>query len=93
MWYKRCLSVLVLIIVAGLTIGLIATRNLGRFLDTTQEIEWVDAIVVMGGEGGRFIRTQHALELYHAGVAPLVVFSGGTLLGAGSGVFINPDVH
>ncbi|HXF61684.1 MAG TPA: YdcF family protein, partial [Caldilineaceae bacterium] len=41
------------------------------------------AIVVMGGEGVRFMRTRHAVQLYAAGLAPRVVFSGGDLAGVG----------
>jgi uncharacterized SAM-binding protein YcdF (DUF218 family) len=83
MWCRGCLSVVVLVVIVGLTAGWMVARNLGRFLDVSQDVGTVDAIVVMGGEGGRFKRTQHAIDLYEAGVAPIVVFSGGTLLGAG----------
>ena len=37
----------------------------------------------MGGEGGRYTRTEHAIELYNRRLAPIVVLSGGTLLSAG----------
>jgi uncharacterized SAM-binding protein YcdF (DUF218 family) len=68
----------------GLTlIALILVVGGGRFLFTSDSLSRVDAIVVLGGEGGGFQRTQHALDLLEAGYAPTVVFSGGTLADAG----------
>jgi uncharacterized SAM-binding protein YcdF (DUF218 family) len=83
MWCKGCLAAVAVVVVSGLVVGWVSLRNLGAFLDVTQEPILADAIVVMGGEGGRYTRTQHALELYKAGMSPTVVFSGGTLLASG----------
>lgn len=83
MWCKGCLATILLLMVAGLMAAALVFWNLGDFLDATQPIDEVDAIMVMGGEGGRYQRTQHAITLYEEGVAPVVVFSGGTLLSAG----------
>lgn len=83
MWCRGCFAVVLVVMAVGLATGAIAARNLGRFLDVTTEARPVDAIVVMGGEGGRYVRTQHAVELHNSGFAPVVVFSGGTLLDAG----------
>ncbi len=80
---KGCLvwlGIAVLVVLAGAGLALL---NLGRFLDVSGETPPVDAVFVMGGEGGRFMRTQHAVKLYDAGLTPRVVMSGGTLLDAG----------
>lgn len=55
----------------------------GRFLAQDDEPAPADAIVVLGGEGAGFSRTQHALALYRAGYAPRVVFSGGRMVDFG----------
>ena len=83
MTYKGCLFSLLALLGLGIAAFLVATWNLGRMLDTSSQPAPADAIFVLGGEGGRFSRTRHALDLYDAGLAPKVVFSGGTLLGAG----------
>lgn len=83
MWCKGILLAVTFAIVAAFVAGWMAMSNLGHFLDVTQEVAAADAIVVMGGEGARFTRTQHALDLYESGQSPLVVFSGGTLLNSG----------
>lgn len=80
---KGCLASLgiatiVILVAAGVTL-----INLGRFLDVSVEAQPANALFVMGGEGQRFMRTQHAIALYEANVAPHVVMSGGTLLDAG----------
>lgn len=63
--------------------GAVTLSRLGHFLAVNQPPTSSDVIVVLGGEYKAFYRTQRAVELYRAGYAPLVVFSGGTLLGAG----------
>ena len=86
MWCKGCAVTIAVALIVALLAGWVGVRNLGAFLDVSEDVTTgsaVDAIVVMGGEGGRYVRTQHALNLYEAGVAPVVVFSGGTLLSAG----------
>jgi hypothetical protein len=63
----------------------VAVQGLGVFLSTADALHPADAIVVLGGEASGFHRTQHALDLYSAGNAPVVVSSGATLLDAGVG--------
>jgi uncharacterized SAM-binding protein YcdF (DUF218 family) len=55
----------------------------GRFLVSQDHLSPADAIVVLGGDDHGFPRTRHALDLFRAGYAPTVVFSGGTLKDAG----------
>jgi uncharacterized SAM-binding protein YcdF (DUF218 family) len=86
MWCRGCLVSIVGALIVGAVITWAGLANLGRFLDASEDIATAspaDAILVMGGEGGRYTRTEHAIELYERGMAPVVVFSGGTLLGAG----------
>lgn len=80
---KGCLVALGVTTLVVLLLVTTAVINLGRILDVAQPPSHADAIVVLGGEGNRNMRTRHAIELYEAGVAPKVVFSGGTLLTAG----------
>ncbi len=80
---KGCLAAILAVLAATAITGAMTVRSLGDFLDVTEPVGTVDAIVVMGGEGGRHLRTQHALELYESGAAPQIVFSGGTLLSSG----------
>jgi uncharacterized SAM-binding protein YcdF (DUF218 family) len=54
-----------------------------RFLVSQDSLSPADAIVVLGGEDHGFPRTRHALDLFRAGYAPTLVFSGGTLKDAG----------
>jgi len=56
--------------------------NLGSFVVQDQAPIHADAIVVLGGGGSP--RTQHAVDLYRQGYAPLVVFSGGAAPSAGA---------
>lgn len=73
--------------IALLLVGLLAlgvfTITVGHFLATEDAFSQADAIVVLGGEDGSFFRVRHAMELFNAGHAPVVVFSGGTLKDAG----------
>jgi len=55
----------------------------GHFLTTVDTLSQADAIVVLGGDNSNFRRVQHAVDLYNAGRAPVVVFSGGELKDAG----------
>lgn len=80
---KGCLVALGVTALVVLVVAALGVINLGRILDVAQPPAQADAIVVLGGEGNRNTRTRHAIELYDAGVAPKVVFSGGTLLTAG----------
>ncbi len=81
--YLSCFIALMGVIAVCAILFTVAFWNLGRFLDVTQTALSADAILVMGGEGGRYQRTEQALQLYDEGVAPIVIFSGGTLLGSG----------
>ena len=72
----------------GLTVGVLlcvlAFLNLGRFITVDSKLGGTaDAIVVLGGETRGFYRTRHGLDLFHRGIAPIVVFSGGTMMDAG----------
>lgn len=80
---RRLLLLTILVILGTSVLAIVGWFNLGRFLDATTPPIHADAIVVLGGEGGRFMRTRHAVELYAQGMAPLVVFSGGTLASTG----------
>lgn len=64
-------------------LGLLLFRQAGAWLVTADPPQPVDAIVILGGEGRNSLRTRHALDLYAAGAAPRVVFSGGTIQSAG----------
>lgn len=80
---KGCLAWLGMAAVVVIVAAGLAVVNLGRFLDVSAAAQPADALFVMGGEGQRFMRTQHAIALYEAGVAPQIVMSGGTLLDVG----------
>lgn len=56
---------------------------IGRFLVVDSGLARADAIVVLGGDDGGFHRVRRAVDLFDAGYAPVVVFSGGTLADAG----------
>jgi uncharacterized SAM-binding protein YcdF (DUF218 family) len=57
-----------------MTAGLYGVRS---FLTVDDDLSPADAIVVLGGEDQkRMPRTLHAVNLYRAGLAPVVVFSG-----------------
>ena len=87
MWCKVCLLSTINLMLISVMAGCAGLRYVGVFPDASEDIaqneQSADAIVVMGGEGGRYTRTEHAIELYNRGLAPIVVFSGGTLLSAG----------
>lgn len=70
-----------LLVSTVLLIGLML--GVGNWLALANSEAQTDAIVVLGGEGSGFFRTQHALALYRTSRAPLVVFSGGTWRDAG----------
>jgi uncharacterized SAM-binding protein YcdF (DUF218 family) len=80
---RRVLVVIVLIGLGGLLAAAVIWLNLGYYLDVTSPPLQADAIIVLGGEGGRFMRTRHAVELYAQGFASTVVFSGGTMASTG----------
>ena len=80
---KRSVAAVAILLSVGVTACLLATWRIGYFLDATTTPASADAIVVLGGEGSGFMRTRHAVELYAAGYAPMVAFSGGTQVKAG----------
>lgn len=82
---RRALIAVALALLGGLLAAALVWLNLGFFLDASAPPAHADAIVVMGGEGGRFMRSRHAVALYAQGFAPIVVFSGGTLASTGIG--------
>ncbi|MBI3942855.1 MAG: YdcF family protein [Chloroflexi bacterium] len=57
--------------------------EIGHMLVINNTPTQADAILVLGGEGGGFFRTNHAISLYKSGYAPIVVFSGGSMAGVG----------
>lgn len=65
-----------------LALGLFALTA-GHCLVTVDTLAPADAIVVLGGDAGNYWRVRHAVDLYNAGRAPVVVFSGGELKDAG----------
>ncbi len=80
---KGCLVGVLVLFAASVLAAILMVVNLGRFLDVSRNPGKADAIVVLGGEGARYMRTRHAIDLFDAGLAPKVVFSGGSLLNAG----------
>ena len=80
---RRCLGSIVACLLAAtaLLIGLLL--GVGHWLALADSGTPADAIVVLGGESLGFPRVQHALTLYRAGRAPVVVFSGGILRDTG----------
>ena len=71
-----------LLLLSAIVVG-VCLWAIGPFLINTNSPAHGDAILVLGGEGSDFPRTQEAIRLYQAGYAPVVIFSGGTMLGAG----------
>jgi uncharacterized SAM-binding protein YcdF (DUF218 family) len=83
---RRCKVLLAILVAAQVSVVMLAIGawyNVGRYLDVSSAPQQADAILVMGGEGGAFARTRHAVRLYEEGYAPVVVLSGGSLAGAG----------
>ena len=77
---KGCLlSGIALLLVGLLALG-IFTITVGHFLTAVDAFSQADAIVVLGGDGGDFFRVQQGVDLFNAGYAPVVVFSGGISL-------------
>ncbi len=79
---RGCLLSGLALLVAGVALGG-CTLRAGRFLtvDDPLPLSPADAIVVLGG--GDSSRARHGVALFERGVAPLVVFSGGTLQDVG----------
>ena len=75
---KRSVAAVAILISVGVMACLLATWRIGYFLDASEPPARANAIVVLGGDGDGFMRTRHALDLYAAGYAPMVAFSGGT---------------
>jgi uncharacterized SAM-binding protein YcdF (DUF218 family) len=66
-------------LLVGVVVVAVAGWGLGRFLTVDDPLAPAGAIVILGGESGRFSRTAHGVALYKNGYAPQVVFSGGTM--------------
>jgi len=82
---RRCLLLAAVTLLALVGLGL-ALRGAGRFLALDDDLAPLaahppDAIVVLGG--GDSSRARHGVALFERGVAPLLVFSGGTLQDVG----------
>ena len=80
---KRSVAAVAILMSVGMMACLLATWRIGYFLDASEPPARANAIVVLGGDGDGFMRTRHALDLYAAGYAPMVAFSGGTRVKAG----------
>lgn len=80
---KGCLLAGTVFLLGGLLAAGIFTITVGHFLAADDAASQADAIVILGGEDDNFFRVQQGVELFNEGYAPLVVFSGGTLKGAG----------
>ena len=80
---KRGVVAVAVLISVGMVACLLAIGRIGYFLDASEPPARANAIVVLGGDGDGFMRTRHALDLYAAGYAPMVAFSGGTQVKAG----------
>ena len=93
MWCKGALLGVALVVAVAIVVGWTTMRNLGRFLDVSEDVASADAIVVMGGEGGRFSRTQHAIDLYKAGVSPARCLQRGDVDWVWAGMLLNGAVH
>lgn len=68
---KLVLGLVIILAVAGA----IAFAGLGYYLSPQDKLHKADAIVAISG-GDTDARTKEAIRLYHAGWAPLVIFSG-----------------
>jgi uncharacterized SAM-binding protein YcdF (DUF218 family) len=77
---KGCLLFSTALLLAALLALGVFTITAGHFLATEDAFSQADAIVVLGGDGGDFFRVQQAVDLFNAGYAPVVVFSGGISL-------------
>ena len=78
---RGCLLAAGLHLLGGLLVLAVFGLTAGRFLVAAAPPVSADAIVVLGG--GDPNRAQYAVDLYNEGYAPLVVFSGGTLVDLG----------
>ena len=78
--HKGCLLSGIALLLVGLLALSVFTITVGHFLTTDDAFSQADAIVVLGGDGGEFLRVQQGVGLFNKGHAPLVVFSGGVSL-------------
>ena len=77
---KGCLLFGVALLLVGLLALGVFTITAGHFLTAVDAFSQVDAIVVLGGDGGGFFRVQQGVDFFNEGHAPVVVFSGGISL-------------
>src|ERR1039457_6504383 len=71
----KWLKVLGLLGVALLVVGVVGFFTLGFYLSPQSKLHNVDAIVAISG-GDTVARTAAAVDLYHHGYAPWIIFSG-----------------
>lgn len=81
--YKGCLLFCAALLLGGLMVLGGFELTVGHFLTAVDTFSQADAIVVLGGDGDGFPRVRQGVNLFNSGYAPVVVFSGGTLKGAG----------
>ncbi len=83
----------VVLLLVGLIIATPLPQGLSRWLSVSAPPSRAEAIVVLGGGGVRedgeltdisLRRTQHGIDLYHRGLAPLLILAGGSSRRAGS---------
>lgn len=80
----RCIALILFLEILLLLAAAVTYRlAIASFLIRSDAPQKADAIIVLGGETGNFYRTMRGVALFDSGYAPVVVFSGGTLLGAG----------
>ncbi len=77
---RGCLRAGIALLLGGLLALSAFTITAGHFLTAVDAFSQADAIVVLGGDGGDFLRVQQGVDLFNQGCAPLVVFSGGISL-------------
>jgi len=80
---KGCIFAGAALLLGGLLALGVFTITVGHFLAAGNTPSQADAIVILGGDGGDFLRVRQAIDLFNSGYAPTVVFSGGTLTDAG----------
>ncbi|WP_102344839.1 YdcF family protein [Bacillus sp. Marseille-P3661] len=75
--FRLVFAVVVLLILLGFVIKNPLLQALADFLIVKEEVVQSDVIIVLGGEV-KGERTKKAVELYHQGYAPMLLFSDGT---------------
>jgi len=78
MTLRSCLTVAAWQLLGLLLLVVAATATVNTFLTVDEPLAPADAIVVLGGDGHEFQRTEHAIRLVEEEYAPTVVFTGPT---------------